>query len=514
MAESYHGASLSRAAMRGWKPAKGDADDVANMDLPALRENASDLVRNAPLAGGAINAMTTNVVGTGLSLQSSIDADYLGMTEDEADAWQARAEREFRLWGESTDCDTTRAQNFYGLQNLAFRSAMERGDVFALTPSIKREGPYQLTIQLIEADRVCNQNWKQDTDTMRAGVELNPETGESVAVHVCSIHPGNMRSRGGARWQRFPMRGSTGRRNVIHLFERKRPGQTRGIPVLAPVIEPLKQLGRYTDAELQAAVVSGAFAVFVKMDPEAFNGIFDNQDVWAEGAAKNYVNLGTSWDGTYGGGNLNDPGKAINLLPGESVESVNPGRPNSNFDPFFMAIAKQIGVLLEIPVEVLLKQYTASYTAARSAMLDAWKMFRCKRDWMSTYFCDPIYHLFLDEAVAMGRLAAPGYFADPMIRKAYQGAVWIGDGPGSLDPYKEAMAAEKRIDLEISTRASESIQHDGVPWEVKHRQRAKEEAAARADGTNASDKVAPAAQPIPQTPAAKRNVNGSDLETA
>ncbi len=44
----------------------------------------------------------------------------------------------------------------------------------------------------------------------------------------------------------------------------ERPGQRRGVPVLAPVIEALKQLGRYTDAELVAAVVSGLFTVFVK----------------------------------------------------------------------------------------------------------------------------------------------------------------------------------------------------------------------------------------------------------
>ncbi|MCF3774148.1 phage portal protein, partial [Salmonella enterica] len=39
--------------------------------------------------------------------------------------------------------------------------------------------------------------------------------------------------------------------------------------VLAPVIEALKQLGRYTDSELVSAVVSGLFTVFVKTeDPE------------------------------------------------------------------------------------------------------------------------------------------------------------------------------------------------------------------------------------------------------
>ena len=53
---------------------------------------------------------------------------------------------------------------------------------------------------------------------------------------------------------------------MIHLFKTLRPGQSRGVPYLAPVIEPLKQLGRYTEAEIMAAVISGMFTVFVKSE--------------------------------------------------------------------------------------------------------------------------------------------------------------------------------------------------------------------------------------------------------
>jgi lambda family phage portal protein len=497
LAGGYHGASLSRAAMRGWKPANGEADDVSLSDLPALRANARDLVRNAPLACGAINTMVTNVVGTGLSLQPAIDAAYLGLSDDQAVAWQETAKREFRLWCESPDCDTTRAQDFYGLQSLAFRSALESGDVFALTPEIPRDGPYHLTVQLIEADRVCNPNWKTDTETLRGGVELSG-LGEAVAVHIANHHPQATVNRKAMVWERRPVRGAGGRLNVIHLFERRRPGQTRGIPVLAPVIEPLKQLGRYTDAELQAAVVSGAFAVFLKMDPDAFAEIFDND------GQGNYLKSATSWDGSLDRLNsLDGPGKAVNLLPGESVESVNPGRPNAEFDPFVQAIIRQVGVALEVPFEVLIKHFTASYSAARAALLDAWRFFRGRRDWMATHFCAPLYRLWMDEAVAIGRLPAPGYFADPLVRKAYQGAVWIGDGPGSIDPQREVEAARARVELGISTRSAESILHDGVDWEVKHRQLVKEEAARKSDGLRADDPAPQAAQPAQPEPPAR-----------
>lgn len=463
---SYSGASLSRPALSGWSPRAGDAAADTIRDLPTLRSRSRDLVRNAPLATGAINTMVTNVVGTGLSLQSIPDRDVLGMEDDEAEAWADNTEREFKLFSESTNCDVTRTQNFYGLQQLAFRSALESGDSFAVLPSIDRpQQIYKLAVQLIEADRISNPNWKKDTAKITAGVEQD-EWGAPVAYHISNHHPGALVNRASFEWRRVTAFGTnTGRRNVLHLFDRRRIGQARGIPMLAPVIEPLKQLQRYTDAELQAAVISGMFSVFIKMDSEAFHELFD------DGAQSSYLQNSMNWDGSLNGGSLDGAGKAINLLPGESVESASPGRPNALFDPFVQAIIRQVGVSLEIPFEVLIKHFTSSYSAARAALLDAWRFFRGRRDWLATVFCQPIYEAWLEEAVSMGRIKAPGFFADPAIRKAWSTAAWIGDGPGSIDPNKEVDAAEKRINIGISTIAAESLLHDGVDWRVKHKQR-------------------------------------------
>ena len=50
------------------RPLMAASDQVTLPDLPALRERSRDLIRNAPLATGAINTVVvTNVVGTGQS---------------------------------------------------------------------------------------------------------------------------------------------------------------------------------------------------------------------------------------------------------------------------------------------------------------------------------------------------------------------------------------------------------------------------------------------------------------
>jgi len=482
---AWKGASRARAALAGWNPVQGtSADEDNRQDLPTLRARSRDLLRSSPLAVGAVGTVVSNVVGTGLSVDPKPDYKRLGITEEEAEAWEEQAESEFLLWAESTDCDITRTQNFYGLQALAFRAAMESGDVFALTPNIRRPGAvYGTVVQLLEADRVCNPGLAQDTKEIQSGIERDGY-GAPIACHIASDYPvGLMTQRANLTWTRVPFFGGrSGRRSVLHLFDRLRPGQGRGVPYLAPVIEPLKQLDRYADAELQAAVVSGAFAVFVKMDPTAFGDLFGDGD--------EYLTAAKSWDGGLPTGSLAGPGNAVNLLPGESIESVNPGRPNAQFDPFVQAVLRQVGVGLGLPFEVLIKHFTASYTAARAALLDAWRFFRGRRDWLATNFCQPLYEVWLDEAVSSGRISAPGYFADPAIRRAWSKAAWIGDGPGSVDPVKEVLAAKERVALGISTRETESIMYDGQCWDEKHRQLAKEKSAR--DEVGLTESAAPA----------------------
>ncbi|MCE2830760.1 MAG: phage portal protein, partial [Oxalobacteraceae bacterium] len=166
--------------------------------------------------------------------------------------------------------------------------------------------------------------------------------------------------------------------------------------------------------------------------------------------------------------------------------------PNPNFDPFVSAVMRQIGIGMNIPYEVLSKHFQSSYSAARAALLDAWRTFRVRREWLAVKLCQPVYEEWLADAVATGLVAAPGFFADPMIRKAWSGAKWNGDGPGSIDPEKEARAARERMDIGLTTLAEEIVAYDGGDWETKHRQQV-EEKEARIEG----GLIAPVTMPLP-----------------
>lgn len=482
----YVGAKIDRAQLSRWMPLGGSPATDIIRDLPMLRARSRDQMRNAPVALGALNTTVSHVVGTGLTYTPSIDAKFLGLSDEQAAAWSSDTKRRFNAWAKSKDCDAARQLDFYGLQDLAFRSTLESGDIGALTPRIQRtkNSPPRLAVQLIEADRICNPNREADTDSRIDGVEIDPSTGEAKAVYVARQHPGNILS-GTNKWDRVDVRGQqSGRLNFLLLFRLLRPGQVRGVPLIAPILEPLKQLNRWSDAELNAAVISGLQATFVTMDPEAFDTLYEDD------AKGEIVDKAMSWSGEM------ESGQAINLLPGENIASPTPGRPNPEFDPFWTAMVRQIGMALELPYEVLVMHFQSSYSASRAALLMAWKGFRTKRDFMSKNFCQPIFELWLADEVAEGRISCPGFFANDIIREAWSTAIWTGDGPGSIDPSKEIDAAQKRVDLGISNKQIESILHDGVDWEQKHQQRVKEINAEKRDGIY----FPPAGTPAPVAP--------------
>lgn len=491
----YIGARRDRAQTADWSPGGGSPAVDIIPDLPMLRDRSRDQVRNAPIAAGAVNTDVLHVIGTGLSYTPAINAKRLGITEERAKEWSEDTKWRFGVWAASTDCDYYQQQDFYSQSELAYRTWDVSGDAWALTPIDQRNGEDTLIIQLLEADRVCNPRGQPMSDTLQDGVVLEESTGKPIAIQVAKNHPGDMR--GANEWTRVELRGAkTGRRNVLQMMDIERPGQVRGVPWLAPIIEPLKQIQKWSDNELNAAVVNSIYAVFMEMDGEAFSEIFDDE------SASAIVKDAQKWSGKM------ESGKAINLLPGEKAHMVTPGRPNPEFDPFWNAMTRQMGMTLGIPVEVLTMHFQSSYTAARGALIMAWRRFSQRREKMAKLFCQPIFELWLENEVSQGRIACPGFFANRYVRAAWCAATWTGDGPGSVDQVKDATAAKMRVDMGISTLQAESIAYDGQDWDTKNAQRAKEVAIQKRDGT------APAAAPgsVPVTPD-HTNADGTDTET-
>ena len=168
------------------------------------------------------------------------------------------------------------------------------------------------------------------------------------------------------------------------------------------------------------------------------------------------------------------PGAIYSLPPGKKIETVNPLRSNAQFEMFVNTCITEIASSMGIPKEVLMKKYESNYTAARAALLDFWRTVRVYRTKFNRAYNQPIYGQWLAEAVAAGRIDAPGFFDDPMARMAWCGCIWMGASMGHVDPKKEVEAANERIAANITTQEQEASEYNGNDWAANIRQRKKE----------------------------------------
>lgn len=472
---SQYGASTTKKNMRGWMYHGGSAYEDIEENLSILRQRSRDAYMGVPIATASLKTLRTNVVAGGLMPSPQIDAKFLKLTDQQAEDLQAQVLREFSLWADEKTCDADRCDDFYGLQQLAFLSKVMSGDVIALLPMKEQPGqPYSLRVRIIEADRLCSPDGHDRlapcvvkghrVHRIVQGVETD-EDGMVVAYWICNRHPlSSLANQAGAmEWTRVEAYGSSGRPNVLHLMDRERPGQCRGVPILAPVLEALKQLGRYTEAEVTAAVISAMFTVFIK-SPTVQTGKPIGEAIPPEQL------IDAEDQGTIELGN----GAIVALNPGEEAEFADPKHPNSGYDTFFETMVKEISAALEIPPEVLEKRFTENFSSARGSINEFWRTCGMMRDWFVADFCKPIYESWFAEAVARGRIQAPGFFGDPAIRKAYTECQWNGPSRTALNPSQEVEAATKRVDAGFSTAEDEAAQLTGSDYRKNIRKRVAE----------------------------------------
>ena len=476
MSYGSHGASQTLNSLAGWLIQSGDAEDDIDLYSAKLRQRARDLYTGGGLARSGPQSLTTSVIGWGIQPKPKIDGDFLGMSDEECQEAEKTILREFRLWADNPMCDAERQQNFYGMQQLSFLSMLMSGDVFALFGMKEnKRTPYQTTVRLLEADRVCTPDSSGDSISEDAengnrivdGVEIDQE-GAVVRYHVASKSPLADSNTSELVWTAVDAFGKDpGYPNILHVMTYERPEQRRGVPFVAAEIEALKQFSRYMNSELAANVVSAMLTCFIESDED--DGKFGLEDAVNEDDKVTDDDLKLELA----------PGAIYNLPPGKKIATVNPLRSNAQFESFVSTCITVIASSMGIPQEVLIKKYESNYTAARAALLDFWRTVRVYRTRFDNDFNQPIYEQWLSEAVATGRIDAPGFFDDPAVRQAWCGCVWMGASMGHVDPLKEVNAAAARIANNITTQEQEASEYNGNDWSANVRQRKKEIAVTR-----------------------------------
>lgn len=464
LATSFEGASSTSRDLINWNPRQTSADAEIIADQAKLVARARDLDRNSGIARGGVQTILDNVVGTGLRLSARPAYAMLGKPKEWADEWARTVEAQFQSWYWTTACHAGDTLTGDQITAQIFRAALVNGEGVALPLWIPDRGDgWSTKIQTVESDRLSQPAGIAQTTTFRAGIEFDAY-GVPLAYHIRKRHPGDsaIDATGVSEWERVPRRFPTGRVRVLHVFDSERAGQSRGVPLTSAILPHFKQADRYSKAELDAAVANALIAAVVTTPMEA-DDIVDLFSKDREAYLKARRDAAVSLESA----------SMISLFPGDKLESFIPARPATAFEAFITSVYGQIGVGLGLPRELLLKDFTkTTYSSARAALLEAGRSFNRRRDWLVTTWMDPIYRLWLEEAVSSGKVDAPDFYAN---RWAYERCRWIGPGRGWVDPVREAEAAKFRIEAGLSTYEDECAEQ-GRDWREVFEQQAFERA--------------------------------------
>lgn len=400
--------------MRGQRPTRATANELAMASLNTLRNHARHLERNHPTARAAVDGLCALVVGSGIALEPD--------TGDERNDEKLRA-----AWVDYIEHLTVDGRNLYQLQEQGFREVVVAGELLwreVILPERAEKGEIPLAILPLEAE------WLDDVTA--GSIVYLPGPDGSVRVGSVTMdrygRPIKYRIRNpeyNSLWPAEELPADA----LIHFYERRRSLQARGEPWFAPVIERLQQDGDLVDTELQAAITASSLGIAITSE---VHGSADED---------------TEIDGT-----ADDPAQSLRLggvarlYPGEDIKAFSHNRPSQQIAPFRLGIRGDIAAALRCPVRFLDRDYTnANYTSLRASNIDDERILAPLRE---SYGHATAGRIFRD---ALPYLCVKAGIPVPK-RAGYR---LIPDGMPYVDPEKDVAASIAAISAGMSTWEAE-----------------------------------------------------------
>ncbi|MFT6461191.1 MAG: lambda family phage portal protein [Maricaulis maris] len=467
---AYRAADPLDQALGGVRRSRGSADrDWLHNRLAAVA-GIRDSVRNDPMAASMVRRRKALEIGWGWIFKPRPDAEALGFdldNEDDEAAFDALIDaikREWRGWGEDPlfRCDWEGELDFDLMLGLAVRHRIVDGEAIGLVCFREPEDrignfKYGTCLHLIDPDRLANPMGRPDSDTMRGGVELD-DGGRTHGYHITRGHPADVgASFKGMLSDFYPAREEWGRPRVVHLFDKKRAGQHRGISDLVASLRRLKTLETYTDAELRSKVINALVVASFssEMGGDYLAELFGDKGQAAELMAlrnEYYESAGISVGGS----------KVIQPFPGERLEWNTEGRKADGYADFVFSLAAQVAAGGGGTIEMVTGDFTRhNYSSGRMSLNEAWRDVEVDRALVAKKFATPMLMCVIEEAFYAGRLPlpanAPDFWDDP---GAYVRGEWIGPPRGHVDPVKEPQGGALRA-ANLSSSLEQIAMEDG-----------------------------------------------------
>ena len=411
---TYAGAKLSRLTA-DWFTSSSSADAEIKTSLKKLRDRSRQLCRDNPYARQAKRTTQINVVGQGIKMQSQVMA-LRGKKRDEK--INAAIEAEWERWGKPDSCDVSGRCSFLMLELLAAGALPESGEVlFRLVRQKFGKSRVPLALEIIESDMLDDEyagDVSAKGNEWRMGVEIN-KWGRPVRYAFLTRHPGDL-------WTGHPSRENQKHvflpaSDVIHLFIPDRPGQSRGVPWFASVMDDMHQLEGYEQAAVVRARAASALMGFIT----SAEGELDSDGVENDQRISEF-----------------EAGVFKYLNPGEQITVPNLTAPDAQYEPFIRAKTRRFASGFGASYETISRDFSeTNYSSSRLSLLEDREHWRLVQAFLIENFHQRIFEEWLSTAVLANVLDLPDYELRP---DRYDRPRWQARGWSWVDPLKEVQA--------------------------------------------------------------------------
>ncbi|MDH7453572.1 phage portal protein [Luteimonas composti] len=434
----YEGGRSSKRRKKSRDNSSGER--LVVRDAATVRATIRDLERNYDLVDGALSTLVRHIIGpSGISIEPTPRVGTPGENYDDIDDDFARTLlNEFREWCKRPE--VTRTLNWVQAQDLACRSWLRDGDQF--TQLVEGTGSYiqhasrvPLSLELLEAD-VCPLDHapKENVD---AGIERNA-WGQPVAFYFYKHHPGNGRGFIHGDLKRVPAQ------RVLHLAVRRRLSGLRGISLFAPAIDRLLDIKDYEESERTAARIAARIAAYIKRDKDMeWTAPPVETDAQGDPVERDFL--------------LEAGAIFTDTMPGESIEMINPNRPNTVLEQFRTAMMRAVSRCIGLSYSSLSGDYDGTYSAQRQELIEAYDGYRTMTQQFVASFVQPVWERFVDLAIANGTVKVPAHIR----RDSVAQAVFRGPKMPWIDPLKEANGLKALFEARVESRTAVIAERGG-----------------------------------------------------
>jgi lambda family phage portal protein len=343
-----------------------------------LRNQARYLDANHDLAKGVLNTLVNNVVGAN---GIGIEPQPRNLSGEIDDKLADQLLKYFKDWAEFPE--VTGTYDWASVQRAACRTWVRDGEMIAKdlvgnVSYLDHGSAVKYSIELLEPDFLPL--WYTDYSLkIVQGIQVNG-WGRPTYFHLYKEHPGDI--------TRSNTTGSSQDLKAVsfdlinHLVLRERIGQLRGVSIFAPVMERLEDIKDYETSERIAAKIAASMCAYVKKgQPDSYELDYD----------------GYPREMNFQPGMIFD-----NLAVGESIDTIDPKRPNSALVEFRKGQLKAIAAGTNVNYSTIARDYDGSYSSQSQELIEGYTNYQVLSSEFINGFIKPIWKTFVKMAVVQG----------------------------------------------------------------------------------------------------------------